>query len=137
MPKKWKPDKAHGSKRENKQRLERQQSRKDFAKNMHEAEALVRDYEMGLNTTLPYVGDLPPKFVDWALGKYRHDKYKEEMSKQHQDMSRTWSEILVTAEACAKATEARLHPKRMEARKSAAARFRKRKREEERQCDLR
>ena len=39
---KWKPDKARGAKREQKQRLERQQKRRDFAKNMEGAEALAK-----------------------------------------------------------------------------------------------
>jgi hypothetical protein len=37
MPVKWKPDKAPGKKREQKQWLKRTQQRKDFAKNMEQA----------------------------------------------------------------------------------------------------
>ncbi len=78
----------------------------------------------GLNITAPYVGSLEPKFVDWALAKYRHEAFKEEMSKQHKNMSKTWLEILQTADACAKATEARTYPKRRAQQKLAAAKFR-------------
>ena len=111
---KWKPDKARGAKREQKQRLERQQKSKDFAKNMERAEALVRDYHNGTNITVVYTGDLEPKFVDWALSKYRHDKFKEEMSKQYQNMEKEWREIVASAAACAKASEARIEAKRKE-----------------------
>ena len=90
---KWKPDKARGAKREQKQLLERQQKRKDFAKNMEGAEALARDYHNGTNITAAYTGELEPKFVDWALSKYRHDKFKEEMSKQHKNMEKEWREL--------------------------------------------
>jgi hypothetical protein len=124
MPVKWKPDKAPGKKRERKARLKRTQQRKDFVKNMEEAEALVREYERGLNITTPYVGSLEPKFVGWALAKYRHEAFREEMSKQHKNMSKTWLEILQTADACAKATEARTYPKRRARQKLAAAKFR-------------
>ena len=125
---KWKPDKARGAKREQKQLLERQQKRKDFAKNMERAEALARDYHNGTNITAAYTGELEPKFVDWALSKYRQDKFKEEMSKAHAEMSETWGEIVVTAVACAKATEARTGPKQREHRKRAAAALRGRRR---------
>ena len=124
MPVKWKPDKAPGKKRERKARLKRTQQRKDFVKNMEEAELLVRDYERGVDFTAPYVGSLEPKFVDWALAKYRHEAFKEEMSKEHKNMSKTWLEILQTADACAKATEARTYPKRRARQKLAAAKFR-------------
>ena len=107
MPMKWKPDKPPARKREQKLRLERQKLRKEFAKNMEGAEALARAYHNGTNITAVYTGELEPKFVDWALSKYRHDKFNEEMSKLHKDMAETWREIVVTAEACAKATEAR------------------------------
>jgi serine protease inhibitor ecotin len=73
----WKPDKARGAKREQKQRLERQQKRKTFTVNMERTETLVTDYHNDTNITATYTGDLEPKFVDWALSKYRHDKFKE------------------------------------------------------------
>ncbi len=120
----WKPDKAPGRKREQKQRLARQQKRKDFAKNMERADALVRDYHNGTNITAPYTGDLEPKFVDWVLSKYRNDKSGEEMSNQFQNMSNQWREILVTAKTCAKATAARTYPKRMAEHKLVVAKFR-------------
>jgi hypothetical protein len=125
---KWKPDKAPGKKRERKARLKRTQQRKDFVKNMEEADALLRDYERGMNTASPHTRDLEPKFVDWALARYRHDKFGEGMSKQHKNMSKTWLEILQTADACAKATEARTYPKRRAQIKRAAAALRKRRR---------
>ncbi len=84
----------------------------------------MREYERGLNITAPYTGDLEPKFVDWALAKYRHDKFGEEMSKQHKNMSKTWLEILVTGETCAKATEARTYPKRRAQQKLVVAKLR-------------
>jgi hypothetical protein len=40
MPIKWKPDKAPRRKREQKERLERQQFRKDFAENMQRTTAV-------------------------------------------------------------------------------------------------
>jgi len=128
MPMKWKPDKAPGKKREQKQRLKRTQQRKDFVKNMEEADALLRDYERGMNTASPHTRDLEPKFVDWALARYRDLKFGEEMSKQFQNMSNMWREILVTAETCKKATEARTGPKRRAQIKRAAAALRKRRR---------
>ena len=39
-------------------------------------------------------------------------------------MSKTWNEIVKTAEACKKATEARTYPKRMAEHKLAVAKFR-------------
>jgi hypothetical protein len=53
--------------------------------------------------------DLDQKYVDWAIAKFRHERFKQPMNKLHQDMHDTWQEILTTSEACVKATEARLH----------------------------
>ena len=126
----WKPDKAPGRKREQKLRLARQQKRKDFAKNMERAFELSCVFCTVTDIATVPSGDLEQKYVDWAIAKFRHERFKQPLNKLHQDMHNTWQEILTTAEACAKATEARLHPQRMEARKSAAARFRKRRQEE-------
>jgi len=133
MPIKWKPDKAPRRKREQKERLERQQFRKDFAANMQRALQLFHEFDSGTKNVGSFVSDvldLEQKYVDWAIAKFRHERFKQPLNKLHQDMHNTWQEILVTTAACEKATEARLHPKRMEARKSAAARFRKRRQEE-------
>ena len=126
---KWKPDKAKGAgNRERRARLAKAQVRKDFAKSMEGAAALAREYQAGRSITAAYTGELEARFVDWALSTYRHDKFKEEVSKAHAEMSATWGEIVATAEACAKATEARTGPKQRERRKRAAAALRGRRR---------
>jgi len=108
---KWKPDKAPGRKREQLQRLERTQKRKDFANNMERAEQLKQVYLTTDPSKLAAVntGGLELKFVDYALSKYREEKFKQPLTQLHKDMAETWCEILATAEACAKATEARIH----------------------------
>ena len=131
MGKTWKPDKAPGRKRGQKQRFERQKTRKDFAKNMEAAEALAREFYNGTKnailTVISDVCDLDQKYVDWARNRYRYLKFSEPMTKLHKDMDETWREIVVTREACAKATEARTRAKRMEMHHRAVEAFRKRK----------
>ena len=127
MPRKWKPDKARGAKREQKQRLERTQQRKDFAVNMERAKELVQVYCTATDIATVPTGNLEQKYVDWALSRYRDLKFNEEMSQLHKNMSDMWREILVTAAACAKATEARTYAKRKQLQKRAAAAFRERK----------
>ena len=127
MPMKWKPDKARGSKRENKQKLKRQQERKEFAQNMERALQLFHDFSNGTKDADNFVSDvlgLEQKYVDWAISKFRHEKFKQPMNKLHQDMHDTWQEILTTTESCAKATAARTYPKRRAQQKRAAAAFR-------------
>ena len=80
---------------------------------------------------------LEDKFVDWAINKYRYLKFSETMSKLHADMSENWREIVVTAEACAKATEAHTYPKRKDMQKRAAAAFRERKKQRRQQREAR
>jgi len=133
----WKPDKAPRRKREQKERLARQQERKDFAANMERADALVGDYHNGTNITAPYTGDLESTFVDWALSKYRNDKFGEEVSKQFQNMSDRWREILVSAAACAKATEARVHSQGKKAHARACAKELERRERKRMQRELR
>jgi hypothetical protein len=109
----WKPDKARGAKREQKQRLERTQKRKDFANNMERAEELAQELYNGTKTAIDVRGDdtlgLEQKYRDWAIEKYHYRKLRTPLSQLHKDMDETWREILATAEACAKATEARIH----------------------------
>ncbi len=124
MPLKWKPDKAPGKKREQRQRLKRTQQRKDFAKNMERAEKLSREYCMAKDIATVPTGGLEQKFVDWALYHYRLLKFNEDMSQPHKAMDEQWYEIATTAEACKKATEARTYPKRMAEHKLAVAKFR-------------
>jgi hypothetical protein len=110
MPMKWKPDKARGVKREQKQRLARQQKRKDFAKNMERAEAIAQKWH---NETYDYavlITDLEGKFLDWALSRHRDLLSGEEMSQmsqKHKNMHEQWNEIVATAAACKKATSMR------------------------------
>ena len=109
MPMKWKPDKARGSKRENKQKLKRQQERKEFAKNMQRAEETAQkwcneNYDM---TMFMPASELADEFVDYAIRRYKQLNGTQNMSQKHQDMYDTWLEIVVTAEACAKATSMR------------------------------
>jgi hypothetical protein len=123
---KWKPDKARGSKRENKQKLKRQQERKEFAKNMQRAEETAQKwcnetYDM---TMFMPGSELADEFVDWAIRRYKHLNGSENMSQKHKDMYDTWQEIVATAEACKKATAARTYTKRREQQKRAAAAFR-------------
>jgi len=127
MPRKWKPDKARGAKREQKQRLERTQQRKDFAVNMERAFELSCVYCTATDIATVSTGNLEQKYVDWAVSQYRQVKFKESMSQQHNDMHDNWREICVTAAACAKATEARTYAKRKQLQKRAAAAFRERK----------
>jgi hypothetical protein len=109
---KWKPDKAPGRKREQQQRLERTQKRKHFAKNMERAEELAQKLYNGTKTAIDVRGDdtlgLEQKYRDWAIQKYHYLKFRTPMSQLHKDMDETWREIIVTAEACAKATAARI-----------------------------
>ena len=102
----WKPDKAPGRKREQKQRLARQQKRKDFAKNMERAEAIAQVWHKATYEKAVLITDLDGKFIDWALSRHR-DLMGEEMSQKHKNMSDQWREILVTAKTCAKATSMR------------------------------
>ena len=80
----WKPDKAPGRKREQKQRRERQQKRKDFAKNMEQAEALASEYlklsHAHPNMAAVKTGGLEQKYVDWALSRYDYLKFCTPMS---------------------------------------------------------
>jgi hypothetical protein len=87
----WKPDKAPGRKREQKQRLARQQKRKDFVKNMERATELPQKWKSG-NFDLFIVMDLEIKFVNWAISRYRDLKFGEEMSQKHKNMSDQWRE---------------------------------------------
>ena len=107
MPSKWKPDKAPRRKREQTERLERQQFRKDFAANMQRALQLFHEFDSGAKNVASFVSDvldLEQKYVDWAIAKFRHERFKQPMNKLHQDMHDTWQEILTTAAACEKAT---------------------------------
>ncbi len=122
----WKPDKAPGRKREQKQRLARQQKRKDFAKNMERAEALARkwctkNYEFCVQKGEP---PLALKFLDWAINRYRYLKHSDPMTKKHKDMHAQWNEILTTAEACKKATDSLWYAVRKVRRDRAVAKFR-------------
>ena len=111
MPSKWKPDKAPRRKREQKERLERQQFRKDFATNMQRALQLFHEFDSGTKNVASFVTDvldLEQKYVDWAIAKFRHERFKQPMNKLHQGMHDNYLEIVTTAEACAKATEARI-----------------------------
>ncbi len=113
---KWKPDKARGSKPENKQKLKRQQSRKEFAKNMERAEETEQKWyneTYDLSMFMP-ASALADEFVDWAIRRYKHLKFSDPMSQKHKDMHETWNEIVATAAACAKATAARTYAKRRE-----------------------
>ena len=131
MPRKWKPDKARGAKREQKQRLERTQQRKDFAVNMELAFELTLKLCNGTKTAIDVRGDdtlgLEQKYRDWAIQEYHHRKFRTPMSQLYKDMDETWREIIVTAEACAKATAARTYAKRRAQQKHAAEAFRKRR----------
>jgi hypothetical protein len=127
MPLKWKPDKAPGRKREQKQRLARQQKRKDFAKNMECADDAAHKWYNG-TYDLAIVPVLDLKFVDWAFDRFRDLKHNEEMLQKHKNMHAQWNEIVATAAACKKATEARTGPKRRAQIKRAAAALRKRRR---------
>ena len=108
MPIKWKPDRAPKRKREQKERLERQQFRKDFAENMQRALKLFHEFDSGTKNVARDVLDLEQKYVDWAIAKFRHERFKQPMNKLHQGMHDNYLEILTTAEVCAKATEARI-----------------------------
>ena len=127
MGKTWKPDKPPARKRGQKQRLERHKMRKDFAANMERAEKLAWVYYDAPNIKAVYTGGLEEKFVKWAEEKYHWLKFKEPTSKAFNDMAETWREIVITREACAKATEARTYPKRKEMQRRAVAAFRERK----------
>ena len=122
----WKPDKAPGRKREQKQRLARQQKRKDFAKNMERADDAAHKWYSGTFDVSVFTPSsaLDQKFVDWAINRYTYLKHSEPMSKKHKDMHAQWNEILATAAACKKATDARTYPKRRAQQKLAAAKFR-------------
>lgn len=121
----WKPDKARGRKRENKQKRKRQQERKDFAKNMSQAAELADEWCSGTyDLSIMPAPALADEFVDWAINRYKHLKFCDPMSQKHKDMHETWNEIVATAEACKKATEARTYPKRREQQKRAVAKFR-------------
>ncbi len=124
----WKPDKAPGRKREQKQRLARQQKRKDFAKNMERAEETAQKW---YNETYDLSVFMPPSaladdFIDWAINRYRYLKSPvvSPMTKKNKNMQEQWNEIVATAAACKKATEARTYPKRRAQQKLAAAKFR-------------
>jgi hypothetical protein len=108
MPLKWKPDKGTGQKREQRLRLERQQIRRTFVENMERADKLYHVYYSAANIATVDTGSLEQKFVEWAFGKYRHEKFKEALSEEHLDMNDNWREIVLTREECATATEARM-----------------------------
>jgi lysine/ornithine N-monooxygenase len=137
MPRKWKPDKARGAKREQKQRLERTQQRKDFAVNMERAKELVQVYCTATDIATVPTGNLEQKYVDWALSRYRDLKFNEEMSQLHKNMSDMWREILVTAKACEKATEARVHAQGKKAHARACAKELERRESKRMQRELR
>ncbi len=124
----WKPDKAPGRKREQKQRLARQQKRKDFAKNMEHAEETAQKwYKKNYDVSVFKPSDaLDLKFVDWAIDRYYYLKSPvlNPMSQKHKNMEEQWNEIVATAAACKKATEARTYPKRMAKHKLAVAKIR-------------
>jgi hypothetical protein len=107
MPVKWKPDKARGVKREQKQRLARQQKRKDFARYMERAEAIAQVWHKATYEKAVLITDLDGKFIDWALSRHRDLMSGEEMSQKHKTMSDQWNEIVATAAACKKATSMR------------------------------
>ncbi len=132
MPLRWKPDKPTQRKLEQRLRLERQQVRKDFAKNMERAEELAREYSSAADAAAVDTGDLAQQFVAWALTRFDYLKSCNPMSEEHKDMDETWREILRTTEACKAATAARTYAKRREAQKRAADAFRKRKASEAR-----
>jgi hypothetical protein len=119
-----KADKAPGRKREQKQRLARQQKRKDFAKNMERAFELSCVFCTVTDIATVPSGDLEQKYVDWAISQYRQVKFKEPMKQQYKAMDEQWYEIATTAAACKKATDARTYPKRRAQQKLAAAKFR-------------
>ncbi len=121
MPLKWKPDRETGTKREQRFRLERQKIRKTFAQNMQRAEDLYHVYYSAADVKTVDTGDLEQKFVEWAFGKYRHEKFKEALSKEHIDMTENWREIVVTTETCKKAMEARLEANRVKRQQRRAA----------------
>jgi hypothetical protein len=137
MRMKWKPDKAPGHKREQKQRLERQQKRKAFAKNMERADALAKKYYDATDPADVCPGDLEEGFVYWAFCNYLYKKSNAPMTQLHKRMHETWCEIVASAAVCAKATEARTYPKRRAQQKRAAAAFRERKRQQRMQRDAR
>jgi hypothetical protein len=122
MPLKWKPDRETGTKREQRFRRERQQIRKRFAENMQRAKELYHVYYSAADVLTVETGDLEQKFVEWALGMYRHEKLKEPLSKEHYDMSANYREIVVTTEACKAATAGRMEANRVKRhmRKAAA-----------------
>lgn len=120
MPLKWKPDRATGTKREQRFRLERQQLRKTFAENMERGDVLCDAYCSATDAGAVDTGSLEQKFVEWAFGMYRHRKFKEPLSEEHVDMAENWREIVVTAEACAVATAARVEAQRVKRQKRRA-----------------
>jgi hypothetical protein len=122
MPLKWKPDRETGTKREQRFRLERQRIRKTFAENMQRAEDLYHVYYSAADVGTVDTGDLEQKFVEWAFGKYRHEKFKEPLRKEHIEMTENWREIVVTTEACKAATAGRMEANRVKRhmRKAAA-----------------
>ena len=112
--------------RERRARLAKAQARKAFAKSMQAAHDYGRDLMRGqpkLPEGEPSGG--PPalglKFQEWGEAYYKYLKEGTALSKAHVEMQATWEEITVTAEACAKATEARLGPRRRERQRKAAA----------------
>jgi hypothetical protein len=120
-----KADKAPGRKREQKQRLARQQKRKDFAKNMERADEIAHKWYSGTyDLSIVPVYALADEFVDWAINRYRYLKHSDPMTKKHKNMHAQWNEILATAEACKKATDAHTYPKRRAQHKLAVAKFR-------------
>jgi hypothetical protein len=83
----WKPDKAPGRKREQKQRLARRQKRKDFAKNMERAEEIAQKWYKETYDYSILITNLEGKFIDWALSRHRDLHFGEEMSQKHKNMS--------------------------------------------------
>ena len=138
---KWKPDKAPGRKREQKQRLERTQKRKEFANNMERAEELAQELYNGTKCAIHVKSDntlgLEQKYRDWAINYYRRLKFNSPMSQLHKDMDEQWHEIVVTAAACAKATEARIHAQGKKAHARWIAREHERRERKRQQREMR
>jgi len=105
--------------RERRARAAKAAARKAFAKSMEEAEDYARELLAGEGRA--DAGELGGKFVEWGQALYKWLKDDTPMSKAHMQMRDTSREIQRTAAACAKATEARVGPKRRERQRNAAA----------------
>ena len=123
----WRPqDKMKVEQRERKARAAKAQARKEFVKKMEQAEAMAREMYNNKDPSAPGAA-MEFKFIDWAVSRYQELKFEQAMSKAEQEMRATWGEIVRTAAACAKATEARVGAKRRERQKKAAAAWRARR----------